>query len=136
MCRFTFDQNVEALWELHENRKYWTTDYVSLKVMTSLNDPTLIDINLMDIVAKQKAAKRKTTDDDFFWLPFTENTAPYREKTLVPHFTRACVKAGFNLISITDTILFTSSATVVDMPSRVVSLRKKPQLVVSLGLAD
>ena len=99
MCRFTFDQNVEALWELHENRKYWTTDYVSLKVMTSLNDPTLIEINLMDTVAKRKAAKRKTTDDDFFWLPFTENTASYREKTLVPYFTRTCVEAGFNLIS-------------------------------------
>ena len=99
MCRFTFDENVRSLWELHENRKYWTTDYVSLKVMTSLQDPTLMEINLMDTVAKRKAAKRKTTEDDFYWLPFTENTAPYREKTLVPYFTRPCVDAGFNLIS-------------------------------------
>ena len=67
--------------------------------MTSLQDPTLMEINLMDTVAKRKAAKRKTTEDDFYWLPFTENTAPYREKTLVPYFTRPCVDAGFNLIS-------------------------------------
>ena len=99
MCRLTFDENVESLWKLHENRKYWCTQDVFLNVQTSIDDSTLHNINLMDTVEKRKAVKRKTNDDDNYWLPFHENTAKFRDETLIPFFVQPCIAAGFNLIA-------------------------------------
>ena len=55
----------------------------------------------MDTIGKRKAAKRKTSPDDFYWLPsqFCINTPEFREKTLIPHFVRPCIAAGFNLVA-------------------------------------
>ena len=86
MCRFTFDENVNALWDLHNQRKKWRTEHVFIKVQTTLHNTKLIEINLMDTVGRVDAVKRKTTIDDFYWLPkkFSQNDAKFREETLIP----------------------------------------------------
>ena len=100
MC-FSFDENVKDLWELHENRKNWTSRHVFINVQKSWNDKDLMEINLMSTIGTRKAAKRKTSDEDFLWLPeaYSVNTAQFREKTLIPLFVRSCVDAGFNLVA-------------------------------------
>ena len=98
---FTFDDNVAALWEHHQQSTSWRVDVVNIEVQTSWQDTSLITINLMDTLEQVNAIKRKTTDDDFYWLPveFNTNTDDFREKKLTPYFVRACIEAGFNLVA-------------------------------------
>ena len=59
MCRFTFDENVNALWDLHNQRKKWRSEHVFIKVQTTLHNTKLIEINLMDTVGRVDAVKGK-----------------------------------------------------------------------------
>jgi hypothetical protein len=101
MCRFTYDQNVQQLWDLHHERLDWDTEAPLLvQVQRSWTDTELVETNVISTIAQAKARKRKTTDDDFYWLPkrFSTNTEPFRTDELAPYFVRPAVECGFNLI--------------------------------------
>jgi hypothetical protein len=98
---FNFDDNVAALWDHHQQSTIWRVKDVKIDVQTSWEDTTTTTIKLMGTLEQVTAMKRKTTDEDFYWLPaeFNESTAGFREKTLTPYFIRPCIDAGFNLVA-------------------------------------
>jgi hypothetical protein len=79
----------------------WRVEDVKIDVQKSWDDTTITTINLMDTLEQVTATKRKTTDEDFYWLQaeFNVNTAGFGEKTLTPYFVRPCIDAGFNLVA-------------------------------------
>ncbi len=97
----SFDENLRDLWDLHKSRKHWLSDEVFISVQTSWDDPTPVEVNLMDTLEQVQAVKRATDYDDHYWLPamFNQNSREFRERIVIPYFVRPCLSGGFNLMS-------------------------------------
>ena len=97
----SYDDNVAALWSYHQERLDWQPKSVMIPVTESFDSPTIISVDIVSTIGIRKAAKRKTTNDDFYWLPpeSNRNEEEFRLKTLNPYFINAAIEAGFNLMA-------------------------------------
>ena len=98
MC---FATNLNAVLRTHQKRLKWESKVINITVMESFNSDKTIVKNICDTIGKKGRPKLRATEDDHYWLPpeFNQNTAEFRKTVLVPYFVRACVEAGFNVIS-------------------------------------
>ena len=75
----------------------WDTEEIMLEVATSFDDPTPQTVNLVEGMGARSAEKRKTTNEDWHWLPpeLNSNSEEFRTKKVMPFLQKACVPAGF-----------------------------------------
>ena len=96
-----FGDLLEALNELHEEENSWTVDEITISVATSLEDDTLIDLNLASTIGHGKRVNKNTEQPHVYWLPsgFCQNNERFRVNELIPCFVTCCRQSGFPLTS-------------------------------------
>ena len=97
-----FNNNLDTLWKVHKQRLVWESGPILLKVAESLQNDTIITINLTPTIGQvRQPHANHLFHDQFYWLSkdYCLNDPEYRTKIIVPLFVQACAKAGFNICS-------------------------------------
>lgn len=87
------------IFDAHNESTKWTTGSIWLSVCMDTRSPDTQEFDFATTIGKKKSGPSPLLPVRL-WLPprYNENDKKYREETIAPLFSTACVQAGFELI--------------------------------------